>query len=147
VIPILFLLAFAGDESAKLLPDGAGKAAVAKVCVDCHDTEPFRRLRLSRGEWANKIDDMVRRGAKGKDPDFMAVLDYLSANFGKESKIQVNTAPFGEVKDVLGLTNEEAEAILAYRKRNGGFREWRDLLKIDKVDAKKIEAKKDLMAF
>jgi len=147
VIPILFLLAFAGDESARLLPEGAGRAAVAKVCVDCHDTEPIRRQRLRRGEWADKIDDMVRRGAKGKDPEFMAVLDYLSANFGKESQIQVNTAPFGELKDVLGLTNEEAEAILAYSKRNGAFREWRDLLKVEKVDPKKISAKKDLMAF
>ena len=147
MIPILFLLVFAGDETAKLLPDGPGKASVAKVCVDCHDTEPIRRLRLRRGEWADKIDDMVRRGAKGTDQEFLSILDYLSTNFGPESKIRVNTAPFGELKDLLGLTNQEAEAVLAYRKQNGPFRDWRDLLNVPKVDGKKIEVKKDLLVF
>lgn len=137
----------AGDASAKLLPDGPGKAAVGKVCTACHNTDSIRKQRLAREQWSDKMDDMVDRGAKGTDDELMAVLDYLTQNFGKDSKMYVNTAPYGELKSVLGLTNEETEAILAYRKQNGNFQQWRDLLKVAGLDPKKIEAKKDLLVF
>jgi competence protein ComEA len=93
------------------------------------------------------MDDMVDRGAKGSDAEMMAVLDYLTQNFGKGSKIYVNTAPFGELKAVLGLSNDETNAVLEYRKQNGDFKQWSDLLKVAGLDGKKVEAKKDLLAF
>src|SRR5689334_21703938 len=125
MIPILLFVAMAADESAKLLPDGPGKDAVAKVCTACHDTAPFRKQRLARDQWTEKIDDMVERGATGTDQELSAVLDYLAQQFGPESKIWVNTADFGELKSVLGLTNEETNAILDYRKQNGDFHAWK----------------------
>jgi competence ComEA-like helix-hairpin-helix protein len=146
ILPFLFFLAFA-DDTVKLLPDGSGKEAVGKVCTECHDTDNIRKLRLSRDHWSEKIDDMVERGAKGSDQEMMAVLDYLTANFGPDSKLHVNTAPYSELKAVLKLTNEETDAILAYREKNGNFKQWSDLLKVSGVDGKKIEAKKELLVF
>ena len=146
-LPLLFFLAFAADDTASLLPAGAGKDAVGKVCTACHDTASFRKLRLSRDRWSEKLDDMTDRGAQGTDEEMLAVLDYLTRNFGPDSKIYVNTAPFGELKNVLKLTNEEADALLGYREKNGNFQQWTDLLKVAGVDGKKIEAKKDLLAF
>jgi competence ComEA-like helix-hairpin-helix protein len=41
----------------------------------------------------------------------------------------------------------ESQAIVTYREANGSFKEWRDLLKVPGLDAKKVEAKKEMMAF
>ena len=59
----------------------------------------------------------------------------------------MNTAPLTELKSILKLSNEEAQAVIDYRKQNGTFRLWTDLLKVPGVDGKKIEAKKDVLAF
>lgn len=141
------LPAFAADESAKLLPDGPGKDAVAKVCSECHATDNIRKLRLSRDEWSDKIGEMVDRGAEISEAERSAVLDYLLQNFGPDSKIWVNTAPLTELKSILKLSNEESQAVIDYRKQNGAFSQWTDLLKVPGLDRKKIEARKDVMAF
>ncbi len=154
-IKFLYLLAafacltpgFAADASAKLLPDGPGKDAVAKVCSECHATDNIRKLRLSHDDWSEKIGDMVDRGAEGTEEELAAVLDYLTRNFGPESKILVNTAPLTELKSILKLSNEEAQAVVDYRKQNGNFTHWTGLLKVPGIDGKKLEARKDLMAF
>jgi len=141
-------LAFAADDQDdKRLPEGAGKDLVARTCLQCHGAANFRKARQNRQEWAETVADMIDRGAKGTDDEFEAVLDYLSQNFGPNSKVNVNTAPLEELKSVLGLTVEESKAVLAFRDANGPFKQWQDLQKIDGVDAKKIEEKKDSMAF
>jgi competence protein ComEA len=141
------MLAFATDESAKQLPDGIGKDAVVKVCSECHATDNFRKLRLGRDDWSDKIGAMVDRGAEGSEAELAAVLDYLANNFGLDSKIWVNTAPLSELKAILKLSNEEAQAVIDFRKAKGNFSQWTDLLKVPGVEGKKIEAKKDAMAF
>jgi competence protein ComEA len=140
---LLLGLASASSE----MPDGTGKDTVMKVCSECHTMDTIRKRRLNRDEWSAKIQDMVQRGAQGSDEEFSAVLDYLTHNFGPDSKIWVNTAPFVELKAILVLTNEEAQAIVDYRAQNGNFSQWTDLTKVPGMDAKKIEAKKDVMAF
>jgi len=109
------------DPQTERLPPGPGKAEVGAVCVACH--------------------------AKANDDQIAAILDYLTLNFGKDSKIRVNTAPMVEFKAVLGLTADEADAMVAYRDANGAFHNLSDLLKVAGVDGKKIEAKKDLLEF
>jgi competence ComEA-like helix-hairpin-helix protein len=59
----------------------------------------------------------------------------------------VNDAPIDELKSVLGLSATEAKAIVEYRQDHGKFKEWRDLLKVPGVDAKKIEEKAERMTF
>jgi len=141
-------LAFAADDrDAKRLPDGTGKDLVARVCLQCHGAGNFRKARQNRQEWADTVADMIDRGAKGTDDEFETVLDYLSQNFGPNSKVNVNTAPLEELKSILGFTVEESKAVIAYRDANGPFTQWQDLQKVDGVDAKKIESKKDSMAF
>src|SRR5271169_5526832 len=151
----LFLLALAGslavaltdDEEAKALPAGAGKELVAKVCLDCHGAGHFRGQRLSPEDWSDKVYDMIDRGAKASDDEAAAVVAYLTKNFGKDSKVLVNTAPLVELKSVLGFTVEESQAVLAYRKEHPAFQQWRDLLKVPGIDPAKVEARKDLLAF
>jgi competence protein ComEA len=70
-------------------------------------------------------------------------------NFGREedtSKVNVNKASADEIV-TLGLTKEEAAAVIGYRDKHGDFREWGDMLVIYGVDGRKIEAAKDKMTF
>jgi competence protein ComEA len=59
----------------------------------------------------------------------------------------VNTAAAGEIEKGLGLATNEAAAIVEYRAKNGNFKTLDDLKKVDGVDAKKLDAAKDRMAF
>lgn|SRR5271157_500796 len=139
--------ASAAAEDLKRLPDVPGKDIVVRVCTKCHDPGNFTKKRLNRDDWDDQIADMVERGAVLTPKELTAVLDYLTANFGPDAKVNVNSAPIDELKSVLGLTSPEANAIVEYRKAHGKFKAWRDLLKVPGVDAKKIEAKAALMTF
>ena len=140
-------LAFAAADDLKRLPDVAGKDIVVRVCTKCHGPGNIAKKRLNRDDWDEQAADMVERGAKATPEELAAVVDYLTANFGPDAKVNVNDAPIDELKSVLGLSATEANAIVEYRQGHGKFKEWRDLLKAPGVDAKKIEAKAERMAF
>jgi competence ComEA-like helix-hairpin-helix protein len=140
-------LAFAADDEAKLLPAGPGKDLVGRICFDCHGAGNMRKVRLDRDAWADQVADMVDRGAKANEAEMATIVEYLTQNFGKDSKVKVNTAPLVELKVVLGLSVQESQAVIDYREANGKFQALQDLQKVPGVDGKKIEAKKDLIAF
>ena len=140
-------LALPVDDDAKALPDGPGKDLVAKACIDCHGAANFRKLRLSESEWADKVADMVDRGAKADEKEQTSVVAYLTRFFGKGSKVMMNSAPHSELMVVLGFNAAEAEAIVRYRTDYGDFKDWQGVSKVPGVDAAKVEAKKDKMAF
>jgi competence ComEA-like helix-hairpin-helix protein len=140
-------LAFAGPDDLKRLPDVAGKDVVVRVCTKCHGPGNIAKMRLTREDWDDQVADMVERGAKATPKELAAVVNYLTANFGPDAKVNVNDAPIDELKSVLGLSSPEANAIVEYRQGHGKFKVWRDLLKVPGVDAKKIEGKAPRMAF
>ena len=142
-----FCLAVPDDEDAKALPDGAGKAEVVKFCTECHGPGNFRKTRHDKDEWTDSVADMVERGAKGTPAELAIVVDYLTLNFGTDSKVNMNTAPLEEIKVQLGFSVPESQAVVDYRKQNGRFKEWREVLKVSGVDKAKVEAKKDKMSF
>ena len=141
------MAAMAADNEGKLLPEGAGKNTVARLCINCHGAGNFRKARQSRDEWWTTVGDMVDRGAKGTDAELEAVVTYLAENFGTDSKVNVNSAPMEELKAVLGIPPAQAQAVVAYREANGNFTKWQDLQKVPGIDARKIEEKKERMAF
>ena len=141
------LLAQTPEDDAKALPDAPGREVTGRVCINCHDSSNFRRLRLSHDEWDKEVGLMVDNGAQGTDEELAAVVNYLTDNFGPKSKIWVNTAPVSELKAILGITAAQAVAVVNYRQANGNFKTWQDLLKVPQIDAQRIEDKKDLMAF
>lgn len=140
-------LAVPDDQDAKALPDGAGKAEVARLCTECHGPANFRRMRHDRDEWTDSVADMVERGAKGTPAELTAVVDYLTLNFGPGSKVNMNTAPLEEIKVQLEFSVPESQAVIDYRRQNGGFKEWQDVLKVPGVEKSKVESKKDKMGF
>jgi competence protein ComEA len=140
-------LAVAADDDAKLLPEGPGKEVVVRTCLECHDASSFRKKRLNGDAWSDTVGQMVDQGAQATSQEQAAIVDYLVHNFGPDSKVRINTAPFSEIRIVLGFTNEETKAIIAYRDQHGDFKELRDLASVPGVDSKKVEAKKEMLAF
>jgi competence ComEA-like helix-hairpin-helix protein len=135
------------DEEARNLPGGAGKDAVVKVCLSCHGAGNFRQLRLNKDGWSDKVADMVDKGAEASDAEVAAVIGYLAEQFGPDSKINVNTAPFQELKAVLKLTAKETQAMVDYRQEKGRFQAVAEMEQIPGVPAEKIEAAKERIAF
>jgi competence protein ComEA len=141
------IAAAADDEDAKKLPDGPGKDAVVAACFACHGPGHFRKARLAKDEWADKVADMMDRGAQATDAQVTAIVDYLALNFGKNSKLWINTAPYEELRSVLKLTVKEAQALTEWRDQNGSFKNFEELKKVPGVDPGKIDGKKDVIAF
>ena len=137
------------------LPPGAGRVTLQKVCTQCHDIESIPRLRYSREDWSNLVYSMKDMGADATGPELEQIVDYLAKNFGKggaatPAKVNVNSATAKEIKTGLGVTTKDSELIVAYRVKNGNFKDVDALLKVDGIEAAdtaKIQAAKDKLAF
>ena len=137
----------ADQKEAASLPDGPGKEIVGKICLNCHDSGKFRKARQDSEEWSESVADMVERGASGTAGEMDAVVAYLAKNFGPDAPVRINTAPFAEIRVVLGFTVEEVRAVLDYREKNGPLKSFEELLKVPGIDAVKAEAQKSRISF
>jgi competence protein ComEA len=132
------------------LPDGKGKELILRACVGCHKAEEIAVYRFTKDEYQTIVYRMRDRGAQATPAELDVIADYLFHNFPKvedATKINVNKATAQEIATGLGLTNEEAAAVVNYRERHGDFHAWGDLLIIYGVDGKKIAAAKDKISF
>jgi DMSO/TMAO reductase YedYZ molybdopterin-dependent catalytic subunit len=57
-------------------------AAFKNACLACHDDDVVRQQRLTRGQWDLEVNKMIGWGARVRDEDRNALLDYLFGNFG-----------------------------------------------------------------
>jgi hypothetical protein len=73
----------ATEPAAELLPPGAGREAVVRMCSGCHGIETAVATRRARADWENVVETMRGNGAPGTDSDARAVLDYLQTHFGR----------------------------------------------------------------
>ena len=132
------------QENSGQLPDGKGKQALQKVCSGCHELETVTGSLRTRIGWQQSVDDMIARGAEGSDSEIAAVVEYLTAFFGK---INVNTASAKELETSLGLSPKEAEAIVGYREKNGSFKSFEQLKTVPGVSGEKLQGKRNRIAF
>jgi hypothetical protein len=66
------------------LTGGVPGADVVKVkCVLCHDAGPIVRAKLSRGEWEDTLQLMLKRGAPLAADELPVILEYLTRNYGR----------------------------------------------------------------
>jgi DMSO/TMAO reductase YedYZ molybdopterin-dependent catalytic subunit len=63
-------------------PATAPPAAFRSACGVCHDDDVIRQQRLTRAQWDRELNKMTGWGAKVKDEDRSAFLDYLFGNYG-----------------------------------------------------------------
>ena len=134
----------------KDFPDAPAKEYVEKICLQCHQPAQLLAQRRTDADWKKTIARMATKGISAPAEQFDAVATYMAKNFGKEedaTKLNINKAKADEIVSVLGLTLDEAKALIAFRDKHGDYREWGDILVVYGVDGQKIEAAKDKMTF
>jgi competence protein ComEA len=130
------------------LPDGAGKEATVRVCTFCHGIENFSGEHRSSNDWDHTITAMTTdKGITIPDADYAAVLDYLTSCLGANSKVNINKAAACELVRTLSITTKQADAIVAYREKNGSFRDLDGVKKVEGLDAAALDAKKAIISF
>lgn len=143
--------ATAGDHPAAHpeFPPGDGRDTTLRTCGKCHSPTIVLAYGQKREGWEKTITKMVRLGAVGSDEDFTDIADYLTANFPPSAvpKIFVNKATDQQIANTLGISVDDAKAIVAYRDKVGGFKSIDDLKLVPNVDKKKIDAKKENLVF
>jgi competence protein ComEA len=139
---------FAGSAWAQL-PEGPGKAELERLCKNCHEPEQATSERMNREDWTKTLEKMIEAGATGTDEEFNLILEYLVKNFGPEppKPVNVNKATAVELESALTIPRTQAEAIVQYRTEKGNFKTIADLKKVPGLDAAKVEAKKERLAF
>jgi competence protein ComEA len=115
-----------------------------QTCNRCHDAARITALRRTKTEWEEVINKMIERGATGSEEDFMTVFGYLRRHYGK---VYINSAPIEEITTTLGLSNKDADAIVAFRKANGNFQDFDAVKKVPNIDVKILDDHKDAVAF
>jgi competence protein ComEA len=130
-------------------PPGDGREAVLRVCSKCHSPNIILAYGQNRVGWENAITKMARLGAKGSDDDYSDIADYLTAHFPPSAvqKVFVNMATDKQLEDVLGISLDEAKAIIVYRDKVKGFKSLEEMKSVPNVDTKKIDANKDHLVF
>ncbi len=119
------------------------KASFEKVCGHCHASSLIHELK-TQGEWSETVDNMVANGARGTDEELDAVLRYLARNF---AKVNINAAEAEEIAPVLDVSLAVAQRIVEYRMGHGSFAGIDDLKKVPGLDAAKVAARKERIAF
>ncbi|MCU1225004.1 MAG: hypothetical protein JWQ42_3097 [Edaphobacter sp.] len=132
------------------LPNGPGKDTLVRLCSKCHSPNQVIASGRNRQGWEDTITKMVGLGAVGTDEEFTEILDYLVKNFPPQqssAKVNVNKATVTQLETQLAFSAKEAEAVIAYRDKNGNFKSLDDLKKVSELDAKTLDAKKDRLIF
>ena len=140
----------AQNQDAGVMPEGAGKQIILRECTACHLPDHFTKYRHTNEEWQAIVIRMGQRVHSATKEELETVQKYLATNYPKlddGTKVNVNKAAPEDMVKRLGLTPDEAKAVVDYRQRHGTFREWGELLAIYGVDGRKIEAAKDNMSF
>ena len=148
-----FVVAFAVTSSTTPLPPTPQQAApsldlgaslFARMCSDCHDSKRVVSRRRTSAEWEDVLRNMIDEGAEGTAKEFEQVFDYLVRSFGR---VYINTAKASEIRSVLGVSAEQADALVAYRTANGPFADPAAVKKVPGIEAKVIDDQADALAF
>jgi competence protein ComEA len=126
------------------LPDAPGRAALLKVCSDCHGPESAVAQLKTRQEWSKTLDEMAANGAQGTDEEWDAILAYLDKYF---SLILVNKADAKQLAGAMDVSESTAEAIVKYRDEHGRVATIDDLKNVEGLDPARVEALKDRLVF
>ena len=135
--------------AAQSVPDGPGRQEMETKCKQCHELARSISVRQDRDGWTTTMAKMVAFGMKGSEKELALIVDYLAKNYPADDipKVNVNKAT------AIELESDAEPAAFPGRRRaglpakNGDFKSLDDLKKVPMIDAEKIEARKDRIAF
>ena len=125
--------------------DIKGEETFTRNCVKCHPVDRIAGSRRTRTQWEEVMTTMTTaRGAVISDEDWDVIQTYLVRHYGR---VNVNRATADDLAEVLGVTPETANAIVAYRKQNGEFVDYDAFAKVPGLDLEKLERLRDAISF
>jgi competence protein ComEA len=133
-----------GQQPAASAADDPANELFIQTCNRCHDAARITALRRTKTEWEEVINKMIERGATGSEEDFQTVFGFLRRHYGK---VYINSAGSDEITTSLGLSNKDADAVVAYRKAHGNFADLDAVKKVPDIDVKVLDEHKDAVAF
>jgi competence ComEA-like helix-hairpin-helix protein len=146
----LALLAISPARAQKDFPDAPAKEFVSRICLQCHEAAQILSQKKTESDWKVTVARMAQKGVPAPSEQYDAIAAYMAKYFPKtedHSKTNMNKAKADEIVAAIGLTPEEATALVAYREKHGDYREWGEMLVVYGVDGRKLEAAKDKMSF
>ena len=125
--------------------DIKGEESFTRNCVKCHPVDRIAGSRRTRTQWEEVMTTMTTaRGAVISDEDWDVIQTYLVKHYGR---VNVNRATADDLAEVLGVTPETANAIVAYRKLIGEFVDYDAFAKVPGLDLEKLEKLRDAISF
>lgn len=88
-------------EQSGSLPDTPGVEIAKEACLTCHGREPILQQRLTRTQWQNEVEKMIRWGAEVPSSSKDKLVDYLAGHF-TSSRIKDPKGP-GSLPEGKGL--------------------------------------------
>jgi len=129
---------------------GPGKETFVRACGGCHLTNVVTAQRKTADGWTDTVVEMRNRGANATDEELEQIVQYLATNYSPKSassRININAATASDISLVLSVPQAEAEAIVAYRNKNGKFKDIAALKLVPTLESTKIDAAKDRIDF
>jgi len=121
-----------------------GEPATSEVCTQCHGLEDVTSQRRTVRQWNEVIAQMVDRGAAGTDEDIARVKEYLARFYGL---VNANTATAAELSAVLGLSAQDADTVIQYRKAHGPFSDAAALSRVPGIESAHVDAHTEALLF
>lgn len=131
-------------------PEAPAKEYISKICLQCHEPAQLLSQKKTESDWKATVARMAQKGVPAPSEQYDAIAAYMAKYFRKEedhTKINMNKAKADEIVAAIGLTPDEANALVTYREKHGDYREWGEMLVVYGVDGRKLEANKDKMSF
>jgi competence protein ComEA len=141
---VLALSVLASPATAQEPSDDPGAQEFQAVCSKCHPPERIVSARRTKTQWEETLEKMTKLGAPITDDNYDILMSFLVHHYGK---VNINRSAAADIADAVGLTAEEAQAIVKYRDDNGPFADFDALAQVPGVDATKLEKNKDAITF
>ena len=103
-------------------PETTGKAALLKVCSNCHTAESVVQSLRTRQEWSDVVDQMSRYGAEASEQEFDQILAYLVKHF---SPIRINKATAKDLESDARRTGQRGGSHRRVPDRKGRLQDRR----------------------
>lgn len=126
------------------LPDAPGKALVEQVCATCHGVDLLVPSSRTASQWRDTMGAMKTAGAKASDDEWRTVTEYIMGNL---AFLNVNKATVDDIRLVFAVPDKIAQAIVAARDTQGGFKTIEDVKQVPDLDLKRVEALKARLTF
>ena len=150
ILALSSLLIPSARAQLKDFPDAPARDYVTRICLQCHEASQLLSQHRTADDWKATVARMAQKGVSAPTEQFDAIAAYMAKYFPKTEdagKINMNKATAEEIVKAIGVTPDEAKALVAYREKHGDYREWGEMLVVYGVDGRKLEAAKDKMTF